>query len=784
MSPKDKSRSKREVVTSSTTIEPLISNSLYKGLFLFLMEIVLLFSLISAPEGAFREGDLLPAFAGWFLAFIGLVAIPFLFKETSQKRFQFHWVDGCVILLSIWTLLSMIVLWWNQSGNIRYAFNYYFLWMTAFNIYFFFRVLDRTSYQVFIRFFIVIIIAVVLAESFYAIYCYTIRDPAFRRAYLADPEAMLAQNGMYFPSGSPERILLENRILASSEPLGTYGLTNTLAGLLAPWLVLLIGIFVWLVIRGLSLLFKGKGTDSSDSREWSLFLYSVILLAIVIIPVSLSLILTKSRSGVLAFGGGIILYAVLLMIFSGLYVRDREKRRKRLLSISLLFGGIILSSVGGLLLALATGVLDKEVFSEAGKSFGYRLEYWRASCCMIQAHPWFGVGPGNFQNNYPLYMLAQSSETIADPHNFAFEVAAIFGIPALIILLCLFTGSIVLPFFRKTEWEQDNGKLKEDTKQEVVLASNINFVVLSSFSAIILVWFCSLILSVPLDFFFVLFFLAALVISYFTCFMVLKTFQYSFTPEQGSLAIDISLVVGIITALINLGAAGGIAYPSIFMTIWLFIAILVNRSCNTQSSYLDSSKRSISFLLILMVCFCLYVIFILKPAFQGNFVSRELEQVPSDGRQEQNLEPDVFCRADPWSISLAQQCYGRARIKYEVNMTRENRELLNRVRFHLLRTAPYSAAVRFQIGQMELECYENSHRNEWLETALPILKETVQYAPVDAKYRVLYAKALFLSGKKEMAADECKRALELDDQMLHKDRKLTKELRSFAEENK
>ena len=83
------------------------------------------------------------------------------------------------------------------------------------------------------------------------------------------------------------------------------------------------------------------------------------------------------------------------------------------------------------------GALDREVLSEAGKSLGYRLQYWQASWQMIREHPWLGCGPGQFQASYTRYKLPEASETVADPHNFLLEVWATAGTPAAVALVAL-----------------------------------------------------------------------------------------------------------------------------------------------------------------------------------------------------------------------------------------------------------------------------------------------------------------------------------------------------------
>src|SRR5262249_9011447 len=107
-----------------------------------------------------------------------------------------------------------------------------------------------------------------------------------------------------------------------------------------------------------------------------------------------------------------------------------------ILCLALLIGG-----------ALAMKGLDAAVLTEATKSLGYRLQYWRSTLAMIARHPLLGVGPGNFQDYYTQFKLPEASEEIRDPHNFLLEVWATAGTLALTALcaaLALFawrTGS-------------------------------------------------------------------------------------------------------------------------------------------------------------------------------------------------------------------------------------------------------------------------------------------------------------------------------------------------------
>ena len=99
---------------------------------------------------------------------------------------------------------------------------------------------------------------------------------------------------------------------------------------------------------------------------------------------------------------------------------------------------------------LAIGVSRTDLFTtDIGKNEETAVvrvkEYWPATWQMIAAHPWFGVGPGQFGRYYPRYMAETAGETIKDPHNFALEIWATCGVFALLALL-----AVIVLFYRQT----------------------------------------------------------------------------------------------------------------------------------------------------------------------------------------------------------------------------------------------------------------------------------------------------------------------------------------------
>ena len=136
------------------------------------------------------------------------------------------------------------------------------------------------------------------------------------------------------------------------------------------------------------------------------------------------LLLTKSRSGYIAAGVGLVLVWLLCRERT---VRIGWKWPAAIVAVAAVLGAA----------AVAVGGLDRELLARASKSFGYRLQYWQSSLLMIADHPLVGCGPGNFQNAYTQYKLPEASEEVADPHNFLLEIWATAGTPAALAFLAV-----------------------------------------------------------------------------------------------------------------------------------------------------------------------------------------------------------------------------------------------------------------------------------------------------------------------------------------------------------
>ncbi len=216
------------------------------------------------------------------------------------------------------------------------------------------------------------------------------------------------------PREQPARMLFVQRMRESSEPMGLFALANSLAGLLAVWLLIAVALTV-----------TNRPEPGGRLDRLLPVLFAVLL--------AFCLLLTKSRTAFAGVVGGLTLWGVIR------YRSGASLTRRGLI--------LLVASVAGVLLLLGVATLsggfDRQVVSEASKSLRYRLEYLEGSWELIKDRPWLGTGPGNFRQNYLQYKLPESSEDIGDPHNLFADVWANGGLIPLVGLLAVVTLACV-----------------------------------------------------------------------------------------------------------------------------------------------------------------------------------------------------------------------------------------------------------------------------------------------------------------------------------------------------
>ncbi|MGZ0173136.1 MAG: O-antigen ligase family protein [Planctomycetales bacterium] len=350
--------------------------------------------------------------------------------------------------------------------------------------------------------------------------------------------------------------LFEHRLRDSQEPLGFFALTNTLASFMTIAVVLLTGTLLSLLLRNQA----GSTSSISDGLSNRGILCT---LTVALLLVAYCLVLTKSRS---AWGGTVVGLGTLIGLFA---IRSKSGATLRKLLPIVLIGAVILSLLSGV--AIATGALDIEVLTEATMSLSYRLEYWTSTWDVILDHPLFGTGPGNFRDNYLRHKLPQSSEEIADPHQFILDVTANAGLVGLVGLLGFLAVVAWLSWklCRPTEDVPDADVASAEDSD--LLSQGVVRTAIGVAAAVTVAgeWLFSgsvawSVLSVCL--------LAAVIGELIS--IVLKRSSDSAASLNALCVPSIAVVSAVVAVLVHLSAAGGIAMPAVIGVILALAAVI------------------------------------------------------------------------------------------------------------------------------------------------------------------------------------------------------------------
>ena len=157
------------------------------------------------------------------------------------------------------------------------------------------------------------------------------------------------------PLDGPERALFEHRLLSSSEPVGPFALANTLGGILAAALVLILG--------GLLDTLRVNGKISRKTG---------ILIVPVVCMIAYCLVLTKSRTAWVGCMTGVG-FCLIYQSKDGQLSRWIRRGATGFAAIALLATG----------LGIATGALDREIILESPRSIQFRLLYWTGAAKVI-----------------------------------------------------------------------------------------------------------------------------------------------------------------------------------------------------------------------------------------------------------------------------------------------------------------------------------------------------------------------------------------------------------------
>ena len=218
-----------------------------------------------------------------------------------------------------------------------------------------------------------------------------------------------------FRGTGPEHFVILGRFYRA---YGTFEQPNPYAGLMGLILPLAVGLALGLAIA------KWKQENNSNTHPSILTLAALAVLAAASLILTTALVMSWSRGGWLGAAAG---------MFTMLYFLPHRRMRGVLLVLGLLLvGGVVLGSglLPGAITDRLTGFTDYLELDDARgvdstpANFAVleRMAHWQAALSMAKAHPWLGVGFGNYEAAYPDHALINWPYALGHAHNYYLNI--------------------------------------------------------------------------------------------------------------------------------------------------------------------------------------------------------------------------------------------------------------------------------------------------------------------------------------------------------------------------
>ncbi len=664
----------------------------------------------------------------WLLLLVVWLVAGLVFRRTE---FRFGWIDAAVALFLALHSLSAIIM--AGEGHARPTINMLWQWLSFGACFLLARQLLRSAAEA--RAVCAVMLSLAVSLSMLGFYQHFYGLPQLREEYDRNPERVLREAGIDPTPSSPARKLFEDR-LKSTEPTATFALTNSLAGVLATWLVAAVGI--------------GVSTWNRTRPRWQ----TVVGVAVCCLVIGFCLFLTKSRTAMIAVVAGLVFLA---------WHRWRGGRGIdwRIIAAG---GAVFVLLLAG---AIAAGSFDLLVLSETPKSALYRIQYWQSAAAMISDHPLFGCGPGNFQQYYTTYKLPEASETIADPHNFLLEVWATAGTPVMLAFVSIISLA-VWRLIRTGEDAEGRGVDKRETASETderhpTDLQTVGFVYGGAVLGVFLAFPCGIVAGFLPDPALLWMGLPMAVV----CASLLHTWSI-----RGTLPVWVPTVAAGVL-LVNLLAAGGIGFPGVAQNWWLLLAITLclldaERPLKLVSRAAAAGAVVIAILVVLAFYQTMY-----QPVLQCQTGINIGNSFVQDGSfDEAQAAYAKAAMADPYS---AEPWMHLASLHQRLVI--ETKDLSRLQHFdhaaeEALKRDRRSHTTFRTLGNLRLELYRVLDDREQLDRAIKAYSRWVEFYPNSNMAHAQLAWAYRIAGDDQAASQEAKIALGLDKLNPHREKKL------------
>jgi hypothetical protein len=236
--------------------------------------------------------------------------------------------------------------------------------------------------------------------------------------------------------------------------------------------------------------------------------------------------------------------------------------------------------------------------------------------------------------------------------------------------------------------------------------------------------------------------------------------------------------IGVGVLLVNLLAAGGIGFPGVAGSLWLLMALGLNTAqADRPPRTLPRIAAVAPLTLVLVMSVACYVALCVRVLpCRGRMLAAQRELAEGNvPLAEADLR--AAAKADPLAVGPPRQLAAIAFEAWRRDRSPGRFEQFERHNAAALELAPNSSRAWLASGDLYREAYAVAGRKADIQEAVEAYTRAVELYPNSGLYRAKLAFAHQAAGQPEAFRREADRALRLDEQTPHADKKLKPEIR-------
>lgn len=563
--------------------------------------------------------------------------------------------------------------------------------------------------------------------------------------YEEDPQSMLEPLGIEV--GSFQQFMFEHRLY--SRGVRGYFTTRNSAGSYA-----VMAFFAAVA------LFIEKLKNRKSNRSVRMYLYGCGFAGIVIL---FSLVLTRSKGATagLVFAGAVF---VTLLLFGN----RLRKHRKIVLAVCLLL--IVAGIWAGVLYGLNHGRLP------GGGSMLVRWQYWHAAAQMAADHPLTGVGPGNFSHFYTHYKPPAALESVADPHNFPLSLLTQYGPLGLAAFLVI----LFIPLWRALSPIPASSSSQGSRNEPAFRTLAAAFLVV--ISLVLLMIRPILMPEAPTDALEVILYMivtmyvapvAVFIIAFLAVAGPLRDLRHTIYDIRSTGTAAALLCAALGVALHNL-TDFALFEPGVFTAFWAIMACLIaiDRHAHPQPPMTLKSTTPIKVVVVIMAFTAggAYLVLALIPVAKSTARMRQANKAISIGQFTYAHELLEKAAQDDTLSSAALSLNGRLYL-HRFQLTQSKKRDLLLCAEEALKAAIERNEVAYKDYERLSDVYgwlaqssKEQEKNDWLNKALESSSLAIARYPGCGRLHFKQAQIAEQLGQMEMAIEQYKQAIDIEDQ--------------------